>query len=299
MTHRPPSPYAPPRRPRRLTLPRSPRPPRRHRLTRRGRLALLLGAVLAVAAGITVPLLLTRDEPAVEQPRTLLVPEGWRAGQVYTAVDRMLGLPEGTARKAVSAPGTALPLPKAAGGNPEGYLFPATYPVLRATTPEGLLRFMVDTAGKRFGTGRITEGAKAYGMSVYEAVIAASIVQAEADNPEDMAKVARVVHNRLARGMALQMDSTLNYALGRSTVDTTYEDTRTASPYNTYERKGLPPTPIGNPGDQALDAVIRPADGDWLYFVTVAPGDTRFTADYAAHQVNVAEFNANRGGARS
>ncbi|MDX2560576.1 endolytic transglycosylase MltG [Streptomyces sp. TX20-6-3] len=275
------------------------RPPtpsrRRSRLTRRGRLALLLGALVAVAVAVTLPLLLTRDEPAVEQPRALLVPEGWRAGQVYTAVDRALGLPAGTARKAATAPATALPLPAAAGGNPEGYLFPATYPVLDATTPEGLLRFMVDTAGKRFGAARIAEGARAHGMSVYETVIAASIVQAEADNPEDMSKVARVVHNRLARGMALQMDSTLNYALGRSTVDTTLEDTRLRSPYNTYEHKGLPPTPIGNPGDQAMDAVIRPADGDWLYFVTVTPGDTRFTADYAAHQVNVAEFNANRG----
>ncbi|MFD4319534.1 endolytic transglycosylase MltG [Streptomyces sp. NPDC058548] len=275
------------------------RPPtpsrRRSRLTRRGRLALLLGALVAVAAGVTLPLLLTRDEPAVEQPRAFLVPEGWRAGQVYTAVDRALGLPEGTARKAATAPATALPLPAAAGGNPEGYLFPATYPVLKATTPEGLLRFMVDTAGKRFGAARIAQGARAHGMSVYETVIAASVVQAEADNPEDMSKVARVVHNRLARGMALQMDSTLNYALGRSTVDTTLADTRLQSPYNTYEHKSLPPTPIGNPGDQAMDAVIRPADGDWLYFVTVTPGDTRFTADYAAHQVNVAEFNANRG----
>ncbi|MFF3838531.1 endolytic transglycosylase MltG [Streptomyces sp. NPDC001930] len=292
MTYRPPTPYAPRRR--RLSLPPSLRPARRRpRLTRRGRLALLLGA-LVVAAGVALPLLLTRDEPAVEQPRAFLVPEGWRAGQVYTAVDRALGLPEGTARKAATASATALPLPAAAGGNPEGYLFPATYPVLNATTPEALLRFMVETAGKRFGAARIAEGARAHGMSVYETVITASIVQAEADNPEDMSKVARVVHNRLARGMALQMDSTLNYALGRSTVDTTFEDTRLKSPYNTYERKGLPPTPIGNPGEQAMDAVIRPADGDWLYFVTVAPGDTRFTADYAAHQVNVAEFNANR-----
>ncbi|MFE5655880.1 endolytic transglycosylase MltG [Streptomyces sp. NPDC056431] len=294
MRYRPPTPYAAPRR--RPSLPPSLRPSRRRpRLTRRGRLALLLGALVAVAVAVTLPLLLTRDEPAVEQPRALLVPEGRRAGQVYTAVDRALGLPEGTTRKAATASATALPLPAAAGGNPEGYLFPATYPVLDATTPEGLLRFMVDTAGKRFGAARIAEGARAHGMSVYETVIAASIVQAEADNPEDMAKVARVVHNRLARGMALQMDSTLNYALGRSTVDTTVEDTRLQSPYNTYERKGLPPTPIGNPGDQAVDAVIRPADGDWLYFVTVTPGDTRFTADYAAHQLNVAEFNANRG----
>ncbi|MYS07787.1 endolytic transglycosylase MltG [Streptomyces sp. SID6041] len=244
---------------------------------------------------MTLPLLLTRDEPPAEQPRAFLVPEGWRAGQVYTAVDRALGLSRGTARTTATASATALPLPGAAGGNPEGYLFPATYPVLDATTPEELLRFMVNTAGKRFGTARIAEGARAHGMSVYETVIAASIVQAEADNPEDMAKVARVVHNRLARDMALQMDSTLNYALGRSTVDTTREDTRLRSPYNTYARKGLPPTPIGNPGDQAMDAVVRPADGDWLYFVTVAPGDTRFTADYAVHRANVAEFNANRG----
>ncbi|MER7951742.1 endolytic transglycosylase MltG [Streptomyces sp. NPDC096079] len=294
MTYRSPSPYAPPRRPRRPSLPR---PPRRARLTRRGRLALLLGAVLTVTVGVTVPLLLTRDDPAVEQPRHLLVPEGWRAGQVYEAVDRALHLPDGTARKTATTPG-ALPLPAAAGGNPEGYLFPATYPVLSTTTPQALLRFMVDTAGKRYGAGRITEGARAHGLSVHQTVVAASIVQAEADNPEDMAKVARVVHNRLARGMALQMDSTLHYALGRSTVDTSFEDTRSDSPYNTYARKGLPPTPIGNPGDEALDAVIRPADGDWLYFVTVAPGDTRFTADYATHQANVAEFNANRDAAK-
>ncbi|MGW6416905.1 endolytic transglycosylase MltG [Streptomyces sp. NPDC055055] len=275
-----------------------PRRGRRPRLTRRGRLALLLGAVLAVAAAVTVPLLPAHDEPVAEKPRSLLVPEGWRAGQVYAAVDRSLGLPRGTARKTAMAPGTVLPLPAEADGNPEGYLFPATYPVLTATSPEVLLRFMVDTASRRFGTAAIAEGARAHGLSVYQTVIAASIVQAEADNPEDMAKVARVVHNRLARGMALQMDSTLNYALDRTTVDTTYEDTRSSSPYNTYERKGLPPTPIGNPGDEALDAVIRPADGDWLYFVTVAPGDTRFTADYAAHRENVAEFNANRSAAK-
>ncbi|MGW3558734.1 endolytic transglycosylase MltG [Streptomyces sp. NPDC000963] len=288
MTYRP-TPYAPPRHF------RPPRPPRRPRLTRRGWLVLLLGGVLAAAAAVTVALLLAHDErPAAERPRPLLVPEGWRSAQVYTAVDRALGLPPGAARKTATAPTTALPLPAEARGNPEGYLFPATYPVLSTTAPEGLLRFMVDTAGKRFGTPEIAEGARSHGMSVYETVIAASIVQAEADNPDDMAKVARVVHNRLARGMALQMDSTLNYALGRSTVDTTHEDTRSTSPYNTYARKGLPPTPIGNPGDQALEAVVRPADGDWLYFVTVAPGDTRFAADYASHRANVAEFNAHR-----
>ena len=96
--------------------------------------------------------------------------------------------------------------------------------------------------------------------------------------------------------MPLQMDSTLNYALNRSTLDTTAADTRIDSPYNSYQRLGLPPTPIDNPGEQALHAAISPTPGNWLYFVTVAPGDTRFTASYREHQRNVDEFNAKRKG---
>ncbi|MFE3129740.1 endolytic transglycosylase MltG, partial [Streptomyces hydrogenans] len=227
-------------------------------------------------------------------PPTLLVPEGRRAAQVYEAVDRALALPDGAAREAAAAPAAALGLPAAAGGNPEGYLFPATYPLPEGTTAEGLLRYMVATAARHFGTPAIAEAARAQGLDPYQALIVASIAQAEADTPDDMARVARVVHNRLARDMPLQMDSTLNYALGRSTVDTTLDDTRIAGPYNTYARTGLPPTPIGNPGDQAMTAALHPPAGDWLYFVTVAPGDTRFTADYATHQANVAEFNERR-----
>lgn len=158
---------------------------------------------------------------------------------------------------------------------------------------------MVDTARQRFGADHVTEGARRNGVTVYQTVTIASIVQAEAATAADMAKVARVVHNRLARDMPLQMDSTLNYALNRSTLDTTHSDLRTETPYNTYASKGLPPTPIGNPGQQATDAAINPARGDWLYFVTVAPGDTRFTADYAEHRRNVEEFNANRSAAEN
>ncbi|MFJ3905532.1 endolytic transglycosylase MltG [Streptomyces sp. NPDC090025] len=272
-----------------------PAPPRRRsRLTRRGRIVLLAGALLTVATAVTVPLLLLgqdADRPAPEKQRTLLIPEGWRGGEVYAAVDRSLGLPAGTTRKAAGAPATGLPLPAAAAGNPEGYLFPATYPVTKASTPQSLLRYMVDTAGKRFGGRTIAEGARGHGLSLHQLVIVASIVQAEADTPEDMSRVARVVYNRLAQGMPLQMDSTINYALGRDTVDTTHQDTRIDSPYNTYERRGLPPSPIGNPGDQAMGAAVAPAKGDWLYFVTVRHGDTRFTADYTEHQANVADFN--------
>ncbi|MFI6644052.1 endolytic transglycosylase MltG [Streptomyces sp. NPDC050504] len=260
------------------------------RLTRRGRLVLTLVTVLALTAAAVVVALLARGTK--EEPGALVVPEGRRAAKVYETVDRALGEDPGTTRKAVA--GAELALPPEAKGNPEGYLFPATYPVKSSTTPAGLLAYMVDTANERFGAEGVTSGAKRNGLTVYQAVTVASIVQAEADTRADMGKVARVIRNRTAKGMPLQMDSTLNYALNRSTLDTTHGDTRLDSPYNTYERQGLPPTPIGNPGDQAMDATLAPTPGDWLYFVTVAAGDTRFTADYAEHQKNVEEFNRNR-----
>ncbi|MFV2119739.1 endolytic transglycosylase MltG [Streptomyces sp. Act-28] len=281
----------------RYELPRTPR--RRHRkprLTRRGRVALITGVLALVAAGALVPLLLVREPPAPrESPRntrTLLIPEGWRAGQVYEAVDKALRLPPGTTR--VEAAGAGLDLPATARGNPEGFLFPATYPIDDTTTPRSLLRYMVTTAGERFGTPKVTQGSQRNSMSLYETVTIASIVQAEADTEDDMGKVARVIRNRLARGMPLQMDSTLNYALDRSTIDTSRADTRIESPYNTYTTAGLPPTPIGNPGEQAVHAALAPPPGDWLYFVTVEPGDTRFTADYDEQLRNVEEFNENR-----
>ncbi|MBM4794645.1 endolytic transglycosylase MltG [Streptomyces sioyaensis] len=211
---------------------------------------------------------------------SLTVPEGQRAGQIYAAADNALKLPAGSTAKAAER--AHLKLPDAAQGNPEGYLYPATYPVSSDTTPASLLSYMATTAGRHLADD---------GISSYRTVVIASIVQAEADRPADMGKVARVITNRLAHHMPLQMDSTLNYALHRSTLRTSHADTRLNSPYNTYRNQGLPPTPIDNPGADALKAAGAPPAGDWLYFVTVAPGDTRFTADYQKHLRNVREFN--------
>ncbi|NUT30835.1 MAG: endolytic transglycosylase MltG [Streptomyces sp.] len=262
------------------------------RLTRRGRIALIAAGAVVAGTAVAVPLLSTGEEKA--KPTSLVIPEGWRASQVYDAVDKALALPGGATKKSLRK--LDLKLPNDADGNPEGYLFPATYPLEqkdgKKATPESLLSAMVDTAKKKFGGAPIAAGAQRNAMNVYQAVTIASIVQAEAGGRADMSKVARVVFNRLERGMPLQMDSTINYALGRSTLRTTEADTRIESPYNSYQRMGLPPTPIANPGDEAMRAAINPAAGDWLYFVTVKPGDTRFTADYAEHQRNVAAFNA-------
>ncbi|MFH8482848.1 endolytic transglycosylase MltG [Streptomyces sp. NPDC018055] len=271
------------------------RPRRRLRPTRRGKIVLIVAALFVVSAAVLIPLSLLGSDEKKKQERpqsTLVIPEGWRASQVFEAVDRALGLKSGSTEKTAAA--VDLELPEPAEGNPEGYLFPATYPIDSATEPAGLLRYMADTARKRLGADHITAGAQRNNVTVYETATIASIVQAEADTASDMGKVARVVYNRLLKDMPLQMDSTINYALKRSTLDTTTTDTQLDSPYNSYVRKGLPPTPIGNPGEEALRAAISPTPGPWLYFVTVAPGDTRFTDSYDEQWKNVQEFNRNR-----
>ncbi|KAB1979435.1 endolytic transglycosylase MltG [Streptomyces triticiradicis] len=257
------------------------------RLTRRGRVALIATGAVVAATAVAVPLLSAGDDDA--RPTSLVVPEGWRSGQVYAAVDKALRVPAGTTKKSLAK--AHLKLPMDARGNPEGYLFPATYPIGEKATPESLLTSMVDTANKKFNGAPVAAGAQRSATNVYQAVTIASIVQAEAATEADMGKVARVIHNRLERGMPLQMDSTINYVLNRSTLNTSEADTRLDSPYNSYRRMGLPPTPIANPGEEALRAAINPPPGDWLYFVTVKQGDTRFTASYEQHQRDVAEFN--------
>ncbi|MFC5675354.1 endolytic transglycosylase MltG [Streptomyces incanus] len=259
------------------------------RLTRRGRLALIATGAVVAGTAVAVPLLILGDS-GDPRPTTLVIPEGRRASQVYAAVDKALELPAGSTRKSLAK--ADLKLPDDADGNPEGYLFPATYPLKEKATPEQLLALMVETANKKFNGAPIAAGAQRNAMNVYQAVTIASLVQAEASTKADMGKVARVIFNRLERGMPLQMDSTVDYALGRSTPGVKEKDIEVSSPYNSYARMGLPPTPIDNPGEEAMRAAITPTPGDWLYFITVKPGDTRFTADYSEHQSDVAEFNA-------
>ncbi|WP_327065701.1 endolytic transglycosylase MltG [Kitasatospora sp. NBC_01250] len=221
----------------------------------------------------------------------LTIPEGRRASQVYTAIDQRLNLPPGTAQHTAEQHLADLNLPDYAGGNPEGLFYPSTYSVTGDTTALGLLQQMVARAGHEFGADDL-DHPEISGLTGYQALVVASLVQGESDNPDDMAKVARVIYNRLARSMPLQLDSTINYALGRTTLHTTVSDTQLDSPFNTYRVPGLPPTPIDNPGHDAIQAALNPAPGDWIYFVTVRPGDTRFTDSEQQQRKNVDEFNA-------
>jgi UPF0755 protein len=121
----------------------------------------------------------------------------------------------------------------------------------------------------------------------------ASMVQIEGD-PATFSRVARVIYNRLKIGMPLQLNATLQYATNsRGKIMLSNKATKLNSPYNTYKYLGLPPTPISNPSLDAIAATLKPASGDWLYFITVAPRDTRFTKDFAEFSNWNTEFNNN------
>lgn len=188
----------------------------------------------------------------------------------------------------------ALGLPPYARGNPEGYLFPATYQVPPDATPKSILTMMVSRYKQAAKDLDLVAEAKRLGVSPHDVMTVASLVQAEARFDEDFAKVSRVIYNRLEEPMPLQFDSTVHYAVGRDGgVGTSDDDRATDSPYNTYKYPGLPPTPINAPGEQAIEAALNPADGPWLYFVTTDPdtGTTKFAESYDDHLRNKREFD--------
>jgi UPF0755 protein len=224
----------------------------------------------------------------------LIIPEGRRATEIYGLIDEYLDLEEGATEEAAES--ADLGLPEWAEGDPEGFLFPARYDVGQDASPEELLQQMVDRAEAEFAEVDLEGQAAEIDRTPREVLTIASLIEAEGQSDEEFVNVSRVIHNRLDIDMRLQFDSTINYAMGRSTLDTSEADTQFPSPYNTYIEYGLPPGPIDNPGHEAIEAALNPADGPWLYFVTVTEGDTRFTDDYAEHERNVEDFNAAQNG---
>ena len=212
------------------------------------------------------------------------IPEGLWATEIYARLSKATKVPLADYAK-VSA--SSLGLPAAAQGRVEGYLFPATYDFPKGAGAATQLRTMVT----RFKQEVASLGIPSSRLAKITTV--ASLVEAEASRPQDGPKVARVVDNRIARGMPLQLDSTVNYVLHRRGKITTSDSARaSSSPYNTYRSSGLPPGPIDNPGLASLRAAYRPTAGPWLYFVTVdlATGETVFATNSTEHAAAVRQF---------
>jgi UPF0755 protein len=172
------------------------------------------------------------------------------------------------------------------GPTAEGYLFPETYRVIPGIPAHDLVRHMVRTFFQAW-TGELAARADSLGRSLGEVVTLASIVEAEAQVPEERSRIAAVYWNRLARGLPLQADPTVAYGIGRRLSRTLLDDLKDPSPYNTYLRTGLPPGPICSPGRGALEAVLWPLpECDDLYFVARGDGTHLFAPDFAGHLRN-------------
>ena len=170
----------------------------------------------------------------------------------------------------------------------QGYLFPETYALTEDTSADQFVNLMLTEFEKVFDEER-QKKAKALGMSVEEVLIRASLVQKESQREEDYPMIAGVINNRLKKGMKLQFDSSVVYAMSEGMFGTdkvTYDDLKVKSPYNTYIVKGLPAGPICNPGLAAIDGVLNPVDHDYLYFRTDPSkddGTNIFTRTYEEH----------------
>jgi UPF0755 protein len=224
--------------------------------------------------------------------RLVTIPEGFRLRQMApriaeitgVAVDSVVSLMETTGieqRLGVPGPGV------------EGYLFPDTYRFAPGVPVESVLNAMVaryEAVWTEDRRGRLAE----LSMSEAELVTLASIVQAEARDLTEMPSISAVYHNRLRDGWLLQADPTVLYALGGPRARLLYAaiDSVADSPYNTYTQRGLPPGPIGAPGEHAIDAALHPTDEDFMYFVARPDGSHHFTRTLAEH--NRAKADARR-----
>jgi UPF0755 protein len=149
----------------------------------------------------------------------------------------------------------------------EGLLFPDTYLLTEKEDERAILGRLLERFDKVAAEVGLAERAPARGLDPYRAIVAASLVESEAKVPEDRSLIAAVIENRLRKGMRLQIDATVLYALGRHKSRVLFADLEVDSPYNTYKVEGLPPTPIEAPGRDALSAVLDPAAVDYLYYV--------------------------------
>ena len=171
------------------------------------------------------------------------------------------------------------------GATLEGYLFPDTYSLDRASTPDDLVKAQLDRFGAVFTpalqaqAGQPSPGRPA--ETVQNIIILASLVERETNKSADRTKACSVYYNRLQEGMPLQVDATVLYALGVWKKDVTFDDLKVNSPYNTYIHAGLPPGPIANPGEAAIKACLTPGQTNFLFYFTDKNGVTHFEATQA------------------
>ena len=207
--------------------------------------------------------------PSSRIQTVVTIPEGLRLSQVMSKLESAHSSISAADFAAALKNTNALGLPPYANGNPEGFLFPATYTITPGMTALQVLQKMVARFKQEAASINLPAAAKKGNLTENQVITVASILMAEGGNPKYYPQIAEVIYNRLNQGMDLQLDSTVNYALHTFKIGLTAAELRTPSPYNTFIHRDLPPGPIDAPGDTAIKAALHPAHGNLLFFVTV------------------------------
>jgi UPF0755 protein len=243
-------------------------------------------------------------DPANAVNAAVTIPEGLQVTQIVELLAEKTDFTKKQFNAAL-ADTAALGLPAYAEGNPEGYLFPATYEFGPEAQPADMLRSMVARWEQAAADVDLVAKAEALGYTPHEMMTIAAMLEAEGRG-DYTPMIARVIYNRLdnpdngiTNGL-LQIDATVNYALGKPGIARLSQeeiDSVADSPYNTYTQQGLPPGPIEAPGQAAMEAALNPDDGDWLFYVTVnlATGETKFAsteAEFLEYKAELDEYCA-------
>jgi len=216
--------------------------------------------------------------PKNRDQSVVTIPEGKRASQVIATVAKATKIPLKDFQQVIDHP-AQLDLPSYADGKVEGFLFPATYAIQPHETALQILQAMVARYNLEAQQIDLPAAAQRAGLTPRDVIIEASMAQAEGGSVSDYPKIERVILNRLKINMALQFDSVLLYGLNKYAINVTDAQIATPGPYNDFEHAGLPPGPIANPGNAAIEGVLNPAPAsdDWLYFLTVTGGKSVFS----------------------
>jgi UPF0755 protein len=170
----------------------------------------------------------------------------------------------------------------------EGKLFPETYFIPEEFTADDLYTLLTDTFYET--TAPLQEEIEQSNLSLDDILILASIIEREANTDESMRLVSGILQNRLAIGIALQVDASMEYVLDKPLSELTPEDLKRDTPYNTYLYPGLPPTPIGNPGLSAIMAVLEPINSDYMFYITGSDGEFYYAETFDGHRQNIARY---------
>ncbi|MEU3660774.1 endolytic transglycosylase MltG [Streptomyces sp. NPDC032940] len=237
----------------------------------------------------------------------LIIAEGLRNVEIYKKIDTQLGLKEGTTAGVAKSEWKSLGLPAWAMNHKdvkdplEGFLYPSSYSAAKGQKPEDVLKQMVARSNEKYQELGLEQKAKGLGLEgPWQLLTVASLAQAEGTSHDDFRRMAEVIYNRLKPGNEqtngmLEFDSTYNYVKNQSTLDLSLSELRNYdNPYNTYYYKGLPPGPIGNPGEEAIQGALAPTSEGWYYFISMDGKTSKFTKTNKEHQALVDEWNASR-----